>query len=308
MTISSIQPHQSAELSAFLPEMARRVRAAAPLEGLNASAWPALSLLRADRTATRIPSVYEPSLCVVVQGSKQAMVGDERFQYDAGQFLVVSLTLPVIAHITEASADEPYLCLRLDIDPVEIAELLLSMPTGVSPSAPPGQRGLYLAPMSEPLADVLLRLLRLLDKPEELPVLAPMLVREVYFRVLGGPLGERLRDLVDGNGHARRIARAIELIKRRIQEPLRVPALADALHMSTSSLHHRFKQLTAMTPVQYQKQLRLHEARRLMLNDGLGAAQAGHRVGYGSPSQFSRDYRRLFGASPRRSLGLASTG
>lgn len=306
MEVLPVPPAANTSMSALLPELVHQVRRATPLEGLNQSSWPALSLLRADHTAMHLPTVYEPSLCIVVQGSKRAVLGDENYQYDAGHFLVVSLTLPVIAHITEATPDRPYLCIRLGIDTAEVAELLLASRVPSAQTSPSSERGLYLAPMSAPLADVLLRLLRLLDQPDDLPVLAPLLMRETFFRVLTGPLGERLRELVDANGHARRIARAIDLIKHRVFEPLHVPELADQLHMSASSLHHRFKQLTAMSPLQFQKQLRLHEARRLMLSEGLAAAQAGHQVGYGSPSQFSRDYRRLFGAPPRRSLGIAA--
>lgn len=292
---SALRPDVPAELLA-------RVRAAAPQVGVNASAWPALSLLRADHPAANLPSVYEPSLCVVVQGSKRAVLGPDSFQYDAGHFLVVSLTLPVMAHILEASVERPYLCIRLGLDPVAISDLLLHRPSPRAPASAPNGRGLYMAPMSTELADALLRLMRALDTPDDLPILAPMQVREVCYRVLTGPLGSRLQDLVDSGGQARRIARAIELIRHQVDQPLRVAQLAEALHMSESSLHHRFKQLTTLTPVQYQKRLRLHEARRLMQSEGLPAASAGSRVGYQSPSQFSRDYRRLFGAPPRRSL------
>lgn len=285
-------------------ELLARVRAAAPQAGVNTSAWPALSLLRADHPAANLPAVYEPSLCVVVQGSKRAVLGPDSFQYDAGHFLVVSLTLPVIAHILDASVDRPYLCIRLALDPVAVSELLLHRPSTRAAGAAESRRGLYMAPMSTELADALLRLMRALDVPADLPILAPMLMREVCYRVLTGPLGSRLQDLVDSGGHARRIARAIELIRLQVDQPLRVAHLADALHMSESSLHHRFKQLTTLTPVQFQKRLRLHEARRLMQSEGLAAASAGLRVGYQSASQFSRDYRRLFGAPPRRSLAV----
>jgi len=152
------------------------------------------------------------------------------------------------------------------------------------------------------LLDAALRMVRLLDTPQDIPVLAPMLQREIYYRVLRGRLGRRLVDLAEGDGGSRRIVRAIEWLKHRYTEPLRVDELAEVVHMSPSALHHRFKAVTAMSPLQYQKHLRLHEARRLMFSDGLDCAAAGHRVGYESPSQFSREYRRLFGAPPRAEI------
>lgn len=301
-------PTHDGGLGAVLPELAARVLSSAPQPGVHQSPWPALDLIRADETVAHLPTVYEPSLCVVVQGSKRAVMGTEQYQYDPGQFLVVSMTLPVISQITQASVEQPYLCLRLSIDPAEVAELLVHMPA-TSSDQMPVDRGLYVDAMSVPLAESLLRLLRSLDHPNELPVLGPLLTREIYFRVLNGALGARLRELVDSTSNTRRISRAIELIKARYDQSLSVPDLADELHVSASTLHHRFKQLTAMTPLQFQKQLRLHEARRLMISDGLGAATAGHRVGYGSPSQFSRDYRRLFGAPPRQAIrAIAAQG
>ncbi|MCB1605439.1 MAG: AraC family transcriptional regulator [Xanthomonadales bacterium] len=284
-----------------LLELAQWVAQRCSEAGLHPTPLPALSLIRADQTVDHLPAIYEPSLCVVVQGRKRALLGDEQFEYNPGHFLVVSMTLPVIAQITEASPQRPYLCLRLEIDAGAVADLL--MQSAPEPVAAAG-RGLYLESMSQELADAFLRLLRVLDQPAELSVLAPMLTREIYFRVLGSSMGARLRDLVDSASHARRIAAAIELIKQRFDQNFSVAEIAEQVHVSPSTLHHRFKALTAMTPLQFQKQLRLHEARRLMLSEGLGAASAGHRVGYGSPSQFSREYRRLFGQPPRRALQL----
>jgi AraC-like DNA-binding protein len=163
-------------------------------------------------------------------------------------------------------------------------------------------RGLNVARVSEPLLDAVLRLLRLLRTPQDAAVLAPMAVREIYYRVLTGELGPRLHALAVADGHAQRIVRAIDLLKRRYAEPIRIEEVAEAVHMSPSSLHQHFKQVTSMSPLQYQKHLRLHQARRLMLTDGLDAASAGHQVGYESPSQFSREYRRLFGAPPKAEI------
>ncbi|MEZ5465473.1 MAG: AraC family transcriptional regulator [Lysobacteraceae bacterium] len=291
---------RSEALDPFLPEIARLVNHHASEDGVIETAMPGLSLIRATQPTACIPTVYDPCLCVVIQGSKKAVLGDDEFVYHAGHFLVVSLTLAAASHILEASEEHPYLCLRLTIDPDEVASLM------TTPAMPESQstdsRGLFVAPMSTAFADALLRLVRSLDTPEDIAVMGPLMRREIYYRVLSGPMGDRLRCLVESGGNARRIASAVEWIKQHFDQTLHIADLAQHVHMSVSSLHHRFKQLTAMTPLQFQKQLRLHEARRLMLGEGLAAADAGHRVGYNSPSQFSRDFSRLFGAPPRRSL------
>lgn len=289
------------ELSAQQAELADRVARNTRQEGLNDTAVPGLSLIRATAPSQPLPSVYHPSLCVVVQGRKRALLGDEVYVYDPLHYLVVSMTLPVTGQILDATPAQPYLCLRVDIDPLLVNELL----TQLGPSAPAREspaRPLFLARTSAPLLDAVLRLARLLDTPEEAAVLAPLALREIHYRVLTGELGERLCHLCEVDGPSQRIARAIELLKQRYAEPLRVEDLATAAHMSPSSLHQRFKAVTTMSPLRFQKQLRLQEARRLMLSDGLEAAAAGHRVGYESPSQFSREYRRLFGAPPRREI------
>jgi AraC-like DNA-binding protein len=225
-------------------------------------------------------------------------LNDEVFYYDALNYLVVSVTLPMMGQVVEATADRPFLSLRLDLDLEEIARLLLELgDRGAAPVA--ADRGLFVARMDEPLLDAVLRMVKLLDAPEDIAVLAPAVRREIYYRVLRGELGQRLVDLAERDSGNHRIVRAIEWLKQRYAAPLRIEDLADAVHMSPSALHHRFKAVTAMSPLQYQKHLRLHEARRLMFADGIECATAGHRVGYESPSQFSREYRRLFGASPR---------
>lgn len=202
------------------------------------------------------------------------------------------------AHVVEASEDKPYLCVRLNVDPQELTGLLLEAMPDVAEQTDSG-RGLRVSRVSEPLLDAVLRLLRLLRTPRDASVLAPLAMREIYYRVLTGELGSRLRALAVVDSHAHRVARAIDLLKRRYAEPIRIQEVAEAAHMSASSLHHHFKQVTSMSPLQYQKHLRLHQARRMMLTDGLDAAAASHHVGYESPSQFSREYRRLFGAPPK---------
>lgn len=288
-------------LEAQQAELADRIARNVLGDGLYDSVVPGLALIRASEPSQPLPAVYHPSLCVVVQGRKRALLGDEVYAYDPLNYLVVSMTLPMVGQIVEASVERPYLCLRIDIDSALIGELLVQLGPPV-PAQASGERALYLARTSAPLLDAVLRLVRLLDTPEEAAVLAPLALREIHYRVLMGELGQRLRELCEVDGPSQRIARAIELLKARYSEPLRIEDLAAAAHMSASSLHKRFKTATAMSPLQFQKQLRLQEARRLMLMDGLEAASAGHRVGYESPSQFSREYRRLFGAPPKREI------
>jgi AraC-like DNA-binding protein len=287
--------------------MAARVIRFTPADGLHKTPIDAVTLARSTRPSVPVPSVYEPSLCVVVQGRKRAVLGDDAFVYDALNYLVASVTLPARSHIIEATPDKPYLCLLIRIDIGLINELLLRLgPTAVPKSS--SGRALFLGQMTDSMLDALWRLTSLLDTGEsEASVVAPLVLEEIHYRALTGQLGHRLRDLCAPDSHAQRIARVIRLLKSEFAAPLRVETLAAAAHMSVSSLHHRFKEVTAMSPMQYQKQLRLHEARRLMLVERLDAAAAGYRVGYESPSQFGREYRRLFGASPRREVRTLQT-
>ena len=282
----------------------------APSDGVHVGQVPGLQLIRASQPAQPLPAVYEPGLVLVLQGRKQATLGAEVLHYDPLNCLLVGMTLLPVGQITEASAERPYLCLRLLSSPTDLAALLLE--AGPSAAQPPSQgeppRALNLAPVSEPLLDAAVRLLRLLDEPQDVPVLAPLLQREVFYRVLTGPLGPRLWALAQSDSQTRRIARAIELLRQRYDQPLRVDDLAAVAHMSATTLHLHFKQLTAMSPLQYQKHLRLHQARRLMLAEGLDAARAALHVGYESPSQFSREYRRLFGSPPRADVSRVKTG
>lgn len=290
---------QQADLAALVTRLT-------PQEGVHPSAVPGFTLIRANSPSVPMPSVYEPSLCIVVQGRKRAVLADEVYMYDALNYLTVSVTLPAIGQVLEASEDRPYLCLRLELDARLIGELLLQIGrSGVPPST---DRGLFVARTSPQLLDAVLRLTRLLEQPRDASILAPLVMREIHYRVLTGELGYRLRELCVVDSQVHRIARAIDLLRKRFTESLRIEDLAAAAHMSESSLHHRFKAVTAMSPMQFQKQLRLHEARRLMLTEGLEAAAAAHRVGYESPSQFSREYRRLFGAPPRREIETVRGG
>lgn len=278
-------------------ELANRIARLTTGDGVHSTAIPSLFLMRFSQPGPCSAVLYEPRLCIVAQGRKIAILAGDTYHYDPLHYLVVSMTLPALGQIVEASPEHPYLSLRLDIDTDQLGSLLLEAPP--ERHADPLDRGLYAARATDALLDATLRLVRLLDEPGNVPVLAPMVQREIYYRVLTGELGHRLRELVTVGSRSHRIARAVKALRDGFHEPLSIDALADSLHMSVSSLHHQFKAATSMSPLQFQKNLRLHEARRLMIGEGLEASTAARRVGYESPSQFSREYKRLFGAPPR---------
>jgi AraC-like DNA-binding protein len=292
-------------------ELSARVARLTPFDGTHQSALPALALTRGSVPTVCMPVVLQPCLAIVVQGRKRALLNDEVFHYDALNYLVVSVTLPAMGQVVEATPEHPYLSLRLNLDLEEIARLVLELGNR-APSPASSDRGLFVARLDESMLDAVLRMVKLLDTPEDIDVLAPVVQREIYYRMLRGELGYRLVDLAQTEGGSHRVVRAIEWLKQHYAAPLRIEELAGTVHMSPSALHHRFKAVTAMSPLQYQKHLRLHEARRLMFADGIECAIAGHRVGYESSSQFSREYRRLFGAPPRseiarlREIGLTA--
>jgi AraC-like DNA-binding protein len=260
---------------------------------------PALTLSRLSAPSAVVAVVYEPSLCVVAQGAKEVLLADETYRLDPAQSLLVSVDLPVDARVVQASASTPYLAVRIVLDPAVVGELLAD---GLAASPGPPARGLAVTPVEPSLLDAVVRLVTFLDSPQDIDALAPLVLREITYRMLAGPQGARLRQIAAAGAPAQRIARAIRWLKDHFADPLRVDSLARHVKMSPSAFHLHFKGMTAMSPLQYQKRLRLQEARRLMLGEGLDAAEAAFRVGYESPSQFSREYRRLFGAPPRRSV------
>jgi AraC-like DNA-binding protein len=299
---SSLQRiHEFTAVAVKQQELSARVARLAPFDGTHQSVLPSLALTRASGPTVCMPTVYQPCLAIVVQGRKRAVLNDEVFHYDALNYLVVSVTLPGMGQVLEASPEHPYLSLRLNLDLEEIARLVLQVDDrGGSTVA--ADRGLFVARLDEPLLDAVLRMVKLLETPEDIEVLAPVVQREIFYRILRGDLGSRLVDLAQSEGGNHRVVRAIDWLKQHYAAPLRIEQLAGVVHLSPSALHHRFKAVTAMSPLQYQKHLRLHEARRLMFADGVECAAAGHRVGYESASQFSREYRRLFGAPPRSEI------
>ncbi|MDR7144602.1 AraC family transcriptional regulator [Rhizobium sp. BE258] len=252
---------------------------------------------------TRLQHVaYKPSFSLVLQGSKRLMVGSDVHVYGAGQYVLTSLDLPVASHVTQATADVPYLCFTLFIDSEKLSDLLPRTKVSRATPSPEDSRGLVVKTAPPELIDASARLLRLLDNPDDIAAMAPLIEQEISYRLLTGPDGSRLLDMTLAESQSHKVARAVAWLRTNFAEALRIEALADHVSMSVSSLHHHFKAVTAMTPMQYQKQLRLHEARRLLLTERVDVATAGYRVGYQSPSQFSREYGRLYGLPPLKDI------
>lgn len=274
-------------------------------QGIQDSAIDGVDLIRSDQPTDCSPSVYEPSLCFIIQGTKTILLGDRRIVYTPLTYLASSVHLPILGRVESATHELPYLAAKLTIPSEEVADLLLELGDKVPRYDIGGEAcsevecGLCMSPMDEAMQDSLYRLLRLLDTPEDIPVLAPLARREILYRSLMGEMGPRMRKFAATDSQAHRISRVISELTDRYDQPLRVGELARSANMSESTLYHTFKQVTRMSPLQFQKKLRLHEARRLMLAEGLDAATASYRVGYESPSHFSREYSRLFGAPPR---------
>lgn len=268
-------------------------------DGAHDAAVPGLRLARASAPVGPFALLVEPCLCVVAQGAKAVLLADETYRYDPAHSLLVSIDLPVVARVVEASPGRPCLAARVSLDPAVVGEFLAD---GVAPPAGSPVRGIEVSPVGPPLLDAITRLVSLLNSPSDIGPLAPLVLREVTYRVLTGPHGPRLRQITAAGAPAQRVARAIRWLKDHFAEPPRVEALAKRVGMSPSAFHLHFKGVTALSPLQYQKRLRLQEARRLMLGEGLDAAEAALRVGYESPSQFSREYRRAFGAPPRQDV------
>lgn len=270
------------------------------VDGTHQTLIEPLTLHRLSAPTPPVHGVLKPTFCITAQGGKLTVLGEETYLHDPARYLLLSVDLPLMVQIVEASPEDPYLGFCLDIDPRQIGLLLLEMENAESVGT--AARGLSLTPLDAPLLDAVIRLLRLLDTPADIPMLAPLAVREILYRLLTGEQGGRLRQIAVMGSLTQRIARAIEWIKRHYTEPLSIETVADEVCMSASSLHRHFKAVTAFSPLQYQKHLRLQEARRLMLSEALDAASAGYKVGYQSPSQFSREYARLFGAPPQRDI------
>jgi AraC-like DNA-binding protein len=278
-----------ARIARFLPEDGM-------LEPLNG-----LYLHRASSCTEPVHSVSHPAFCVIAQGSKEIFLGEDRYQYDPAHYLLTTVELPVVSRILEASQQQPYLSLRLQLDPTLVGSILVEADVS-SPRDHGNVKAIDASPLDISLLDAVVRLIRLVETPNEARVLAPLVIREIIYRLLAGAQGTRLRHIAVLGGYTHHIARAVNLLWKDFNQPLRIENIAQEIGMSVSGFHHQFKAVTSMSPLQFQKRLRLQEARRLMLGEHLDAASAGYRVGYDDASHFNREYKSFFGLPPMRDM------
>ena len=269
-------------------------------DGFQATSIERLSLARSSTVTMPMPNVYRPQLCFVAQGRKEVTLGKQTFRYGPGLHGIVTYDVPATGQVVEASPDRPYLCLFLDFDSVILGEMAVRVPAQFSEARLSVAKSV--SPAGTDLLEALLRLLRLLDDPASLSVLAPLAEREILYRLLVGPDGPRMRHITVSQGGVAQVGRAIAWISQHVHKRFSIPQLALAIGMSPSSLHEHFRAVTSMTPLQFQKQLRLQDARSMMLLEDLDVTTAALRVGYESVSQFSREYRRHFGEPPARDV------
>jgi len=265
------------------------------------TAVPGLTLYRKSEPTQPYSGMYPPCICLAVQGAKRAVLERNEYVYDARHYLITPINLPTVVQILEASQEKPYLGLVLDLDMRTLAELMLDSALPQPQTQQPGH-AMATGSVTPELLNAFKRLVDLIDRPEDIPILAPIIKREIFYRMLTGDQGARLRQMASAGSQGNRIAQAIDWLKENFTQPLRIDALASRVNMSTSTFHHHFRVLTAKSPLQYQKWLRLNEARRLMLTENQDATTAAFQVGYESPSQFNREYSRLFGAPPLKDI------
>ncbi|WP_103670410.1 AraC family transcriptional regulator [Pseudanabaena sp. BC1403] len=270
--------------------------------GFHRTAIDLLEFQRQSSAPSALRGVSNPIFAILLQGKKEALLGEETYRYGAGQYLVVSVDLPISGFVVEATPEKPYLGFKLNLDPLQLCDIITSQTSLNISKKVKSVRGLFVSNADAPLLDCALRLTKLLDTPQDIPILAPMIIREIYYRLLMGEQGESVRQIATSGSNMQRIAEVIQLLKTDFAQPMRVENLADRVSMSPSSFHYHFKEVTSMSPLQYQKQLRLLEARRLMLAENSDAANAAYQVGYESPSQFNREYSRMFGAPPIKDI------
>lgn len=289
------------QASAALLRLARAVERIARSDGDHATAVSALSLHRRSHPTEPLHCVYGLGLGVIVQGSKQVLLGNEVINYAPGQSMLTTIDAPVVAHVTKASSREPFLGLFLTLDPRLIVQAASELDITQRPRER-GFRSISVEASEVALLDALVRLAELLDDPALVAALAPLIQQEIIIRLLTGPHGAHLQDLVAAGSPSQQIAKAVAWLKRNFKMPMEVDGLAARAHMSPSTFRQHFRTITGTSPLQFQKQLRLQEARQLLLNGNVDASHAGGLVGYESPSQFSREYSRLFGEPPQRDV------
>jgi AraC-like DNA-binding protein len=282
--------------------LARQIAAYAPHDGsfqLGVPGWHAIRLSRVNEEC--VHAVRLPSLCIAAQGTKTFIVGQDVFEYDASRMIVFSVALPVAAQVTQASYSEPYLALKLDLDPHKIADLVLKVfPRGLPPVQQ--RRAVDVTPLEESIVNAATRLMECLAQPGDAELLAPLASDEILIRLLRSPIGVRVAQMGFAESSVQRIAKAVSWLRENYSQPIKIEELAGLVHMSVSSFHEHFKSVTSMSPLHYQKVLRLQEAKRLMLSTMMDASTASQHVGYLSASQFSREYSRFFGSAPTKDI------
>jgi AraC-like DNA-binding protein len=299
-----INPHQaerdSQRMQANRDELVERMSRAIQQDGV-VSPLEGVRLFRASSPTELNPNLSDPAFAVIAQGSKVVYLGQERYQYDPYHYCLGTVELPITSHIIEASPERPYLSFRMSLDPILIGAIM----TELGHSEPPKRADVMafnVCRMDAGLLDAVVRMARLIDTPTEARVLAPLIEREIICRLLLGDQSDRLRHIAVTSGYASPIAKAIERLRDEYDQQIRIDEIAQEVGLSVSSFHHQFKAVTALTPLQFQKRLRLQEARRLMLGEYLDAASTAYRVGYNDASHFNREYKRLFGLPPLRDI------
>jgi len=308
MDVMDVMNHKQAEreaqrMQANREELVEGIARSVPTDG-TVQPLKGLYLNRVSSPRQPLHGVLEPSLCVIAQGSKEVLLGESRYRYDPAHYLLASVELPTISRVLEASKEQPYLSLRLELPPALVSSVMVEAghSANASPRSRADVRAIDVSSLDVNLLDAILRLVRLIESPAEALVLMPLITREIIYRLLAGEQGARLRHLATLGGYTPDIARAVERLRQDFDQPLRIEQIARELGMSVSGFHHHFKAVTAMSPLQFQKRLRLQEARRLMLGEDLEAASAATRVGYYDAAHFSREYKSLFGVPPVRDI------
>lgn len=297
--------HQQAErdlqrIQVNRAELVAQIASALPADG-SIEPLPGLSLARRSSPQAPLHGLFKPTLCVIAQGSKEVLLGDSRYRYDPLHYLLVTVELPTVTQVVDASKERPYLSFSLELSPTLVSSVMAEL--GYTSDPDEGEaRAVIVSLLDATLLDAVVRLVRVIDSPTEARILTPLVSREIIYRLLMGDQGGRLRHLALLGGYASDIAKAVEWLRQNFDQPIHVNELAHELGMSVSEFHRHFKAVTAMSPLQFQKQLRLQEARRLMLGEDLDAASAAYRVGYNDASHFNREYKSVFGDPSMRDV------
>ncbi|MFP7478910.1 AraC family transcriptional regulator [Terribacillus saccharophilus] len=280
-------------------ELTKLVSTLATKDGTNPTLISGLEFIRSAKPLDPVHTMHEPALCIVLQGKKLVTVNGEDFFYGKGDYLVVAVDLPVIGEILEASETEPYLCLRLNFNFMQIAEVSREYKQEPINKDISG-RGIFIEQTNEVIIEALIRLVKLLHTPQDTEILAPLIIKEILYRIMQGKYGDRVKNLAAKGSKLSEVAAALDYLKKYYSREIKAEDLAKQVNLSPSALYHHFKQITTMTPIQYQRALRLQEARRLIIGEDMRAADAAFKVGYESPSYFNREYRKMFGNPPGR--------